>query len=95
MYSLRYGTPPVVRETGGLADTVQPWDPASRTGTGFPFREYSSAALAGTIDWVLRNWRDRDGWLQLMRNGMSQDFSWDRQGPEYVDLYRSMTPARA
>ena len=95
MYSLRYGTPPVVRETGGLADTVQPWDPATRTGTGFPFREYSSAALAGTLDWVLRNWRDRDGWLQLMRNGMSQDFSWDRQGPEYVDLYRSMTPARA
>ena len=95
MYSLRYGTPPVVRETGGLADTVAPWDPETRSGTGFPFREYSSQALSGTLDWVLRNWRDRDGWLQLIRNGMSQDFSWDVQGPRYVDLYRSMVPARA
>jgi len=90
MYSLRYGTPPIVRRTGGLADTVQPWDPATRTGTGFLFDEYSSQALAGTIDWALRNWRDQRGWQQLMRNGMQQDFSWDKQGPEYVQLYRSL-----
>lgn len=94
MYSLRYGTPPVVRQTGGLADTVDAWDPESRAGTGFPFREYSSQALSGTIDWVLRNWRDREGWLQLMKNGMQRDFSWDRQGPEYVRLYRSLLPTR-
>ena len=92
MYSLRYGTPPVVRKTGGLADTVEAWDPDTRTGTGFAFGEYSSQALADTVDWVLRNWRDREGWQQLMRNGMTQDFSWERQGPEYVRLYRSMTP---
>ena len=59
MYSLRYGTPPIVRRTGGLADTVQAWDPDTQTGTGFPFDEFSSQALAGTMDWVLRNWRDR------------------------------------
>ncbi|MEC7726741.1 MAG: glycogen synthase [Planctomycetota bacterium] len=94
MYSLRYGTPPVVRQTGGLADTVDAWDPETRTGTGFPFREYSSQALSGTMDWVMRNWRDRDGWLQLMKNGMRQDFSWERQGPEYVRLYRAMIPSR-
>ncbi|MFY9342387.1 MAG: glycogen synthase [Planctomycetota bacterium] len=93
MYSLRYGTPPVVRRTGGLADTVQGWDPNSKAGTGFLFDEYSSHALAGTIDWVLRNWRDQRGWQQLIRNGMQQDFSWARQGPEYVHLYRSLLPA--
>ncbi|HEB51802.1 MAG TPA: glycogen synthase [bacterium] len=90
MYSLRYGTPPIVRRTGGLADTVQPWDPDSRTGTGFLFDEFSSHALAGTIDWALRCWRDRRGWQRLVENGMSQDFSWQRQGPEYVKLYRSL-----
>ena len=90
MYSLRYGTPPIVRQTGGLADTVQPWNPESRTGTGFLFQEFSSKALASTIEWVLRNWRDRNGWEQLMQNGMNQDFSWERQGPEYVKLYRSL-----
>ncbi len=90
MYSLRYGTPPVVRRTGGLADTVEPWDPATRTGTGFLFDQFSSHALAGTLDWVFRNWRDQQGWKQLVKNGMSRDFSWDRQGPEYEALYRSL-----
>jgi starch synthase len=93
MYSLRYGTPPVVRRTGGLADTVLPWVPAEQTGTGFLFDQYSSQALADTLDWVLRNWRDQRGWKQLVQNGMKQDFSWDRQGPEYVALYRSLVPA--
>jgi starch synthase len=90
MYSLRYGTPPVVRRTGGLADTVAPWDPATQTGTGFLFDEYSSHALTATLDWVLRNWRDRRGWRQLVDNGMRQDFSWHRQGPHYVALYRAL-----
>jgi starch synthase len=90
MYSLRYGTPPVVRRTGGLADTVDAWDPQQRTGTGFLFDAYTSQALAGTLEWVFRNWRDQRGWRQLMQNGMSRDFSWDRQGPEYVALYRSL-----
>ncbi|MBX3465218.1 MAG: glycogen synthase GlgA [Planctomycetes bacterium] len=93
MYSLRYGTPPIVRRTGGLADTVEPWDPATRQGTGFLFDEFSSHALAGTVDWALRNWRDQRGWRQLVQNGMRRDFSWDRQGPEYVALYRSLLPA--
>lgn len=90
MYSLRYGTAPIVRKTGGLADTVQPWDPAARTGTGFLFEEFTSQALAGTIDWCLRNWRDQEGWRQLIKNGMQRDFSWDRQGAEYVKLYREL-----
>jgi starch synthase len=93
MYSLRYGTPPVVRRTGGLADTVDPWNPTTQTGTGFLFDEYSSQALAGTLDWVFRNWRDQRGWQQLVKNGMQRDFSWERQGPEYVALYRSILGA--
>ena len=63
---------------------------AREAGTGFLFDEYSSHALAGTIDWALRNWRDQRGWRQLMQNGMHKDYSWDRQGPEYVALYRSL-----
>lgn len=90
MYSLKYGTPPIVRRTGGLADTVQNWDARSRQGTGFLFDEFSSKALAGTLDWVFDTWRDQAAWKQLVRNGMAQDFSWDRQGPEYVALYRHL-----
>jgi starch synthase len=93
MYSLRYGTPPVVRRTGGLADTVTPWDPVAATGTGFLFDDFTSSALHGAIDWALQNWRNQDHWKKLVRNGMAQDFSWDRQGPEYVNLYRSLLPS--
>ena len=93
MYSLKYGTPPVVRRTGGLADTVEQWDPGKQTGTGFLFDDFSSQALAGAIDWALRNWRDQQGWRRLVQNGMRKDFSWDRQGPEYEALYRSLLPA--
>jgi len=90
MYSLRYGTPPVVRRTGGLADTVRPWDPATGSGTGFLFDDFSSRALLATLEWLLENWRDQHRWRQLILNGMEQDFSWAKQGPEYLDLYRSL-----
>ncbi|MGE3173169.1 MAG: glycogen synthase GlgA [Planctomycetota bacterium] len=93
MYSLRYGTPPVVRRTGGLADTVQPWDPKTKSGTGFTFDEFSSHALAATLQWVFQNWQDQAAWKTLVQNGMAMDFSWDRQGPEYVALYRALTGA--
>lgn len=90
MYSLKYGTPPLVRRTGGLADTVQNWDAVQRTGTGFCFDDFSSQALAGTLGWVFDSWRQQDAWQQLVRNGMAQDFSWDKQGHDYVALYRRM-----
>jgi starch synthase len=90
MYSLRYGTPPLVRRTGGLADTVEPWDPKTQRGTGFTFDEFSSHALAATLEWVFANWQDQKGWRRLVQNGMAMDFSWDKQGPEYVALYRSL-----
>jgi starch synthase len=88
MYSLRYGTPPVVRRTGGLADTVEPWYPSTRTGTGFLFDQLSPEALIGTLDFALDCYQDREGWRTLMLNGMAKDYSWEMQAREYVDLYR-------
>jgi starch synthase len=93
MYSLRYGTPPVVRRTGGLADTVETWDPKTQRGTGFTFDDFTSHAFKATLDWVFTNWQDQKAWQKLMQNGMAKDFSWQKQGPEYEALYRSLAPA--
>ena len=90
MYSLRYGTVPVVRRTGGLADTVEDFDPAAGTGTGFVFDEFRSEALRVALHRCLDAWRDRAAWKALMRRGMAQDFSWERQGAKYVALYRRL-----
>ncbi len=94
MYSLRYGTVPVVRATGGLADTVEPWDPRSRTGTGFVFHEYHPAALLDALRNALSAFGEPDAWRQLQANGMRQDFSWDRSAREYVTVYKEGMAAR-
>ena len=93
MYSLRYGTVPLVRHTGGLADTVEPWDATKRTGTGFVFYDFTPEGLAGTIDQALEVWEDRQSWTTLIHNGMAKDFSWEKQSALYIDLYRSMMAA--
>lgn len=90
LYSLRYGTVPLVRQTGGLADTVRPFDPATGEGTGFSFEPFSSKALLDTMRRALSVYRDQDSWRQLVNNGMAEDWSWDRQGPKYVALYEAM-----
>ncbi len=90
MYSLRYGTVPVVRETGGLADSVQRYDPASGTGTGILFKEPSGAALARALEVALDLYAQPAHWTRMARNGMAQDFSWARQGALYVDLYERL-----
>ena len=87
MYSLRYGTPPVVRKTGGLADTVEPFDPATGQGTGFVFEHFTSMGLGWALDLALNTYHQHAAWEKLMLNGMSRDFSWDVQGQEYVELY--------
>jgi starch synthase len=92
MYSLKYGTVPVVRRTGGLADTVEPWNPETREGTGFLFGDFSASALYDAMRFALRCWTDQKAWRVLMRNGMARDFSWDRQGERYVELYRRILP---
>jgi starch synthase len=87
MYAMRYGTVPVVRATGGLADTVVHFDPATGQGTGSVFRDADvggvSWGLATALDW----YADRGLWSRIMRNGMVLDFSWDNQGPQYLALY--------
>jgi starch synthase len=87
MYSLRYGTVPLVRATGGLHDTVRNYDAASGTGTGFSFDEYSPQALLGTLRWALDVFQDRAAWRRLQQAGMRQDFSWDASAREYVKVY--------
>lgn len=98
MYSQRYGTPPIVRATGGLADSVDDYGEAvgSAEGedglgsTGFVFTEPTAAAVVATIDRVLATWADPAAWRQLCRNAMARDFSWDASARRYLRLYESM-----
>jgi starch synthase len=87
MYSLRYGTVPIVRKTGGLADTVEPFVRATKQGTGFLFTEFTSRALELALRDALAAYRDPDAWRALQQNGMAKDFSWERQAKRYVELY--------
>jgi starch synthase len=87
MYSLRYGTPPVVRATGGLYDTVRNYDAATGMGTGFTFEAYSSQALLTTLRWALEVYQDRAAWRRLQVAGMQEDFSWDASARAYVGVY--------
>ena len=91
IYSLRYGTPPVVRATGGLDDTI---DDTIEDGTGFKFREYTGAGLLGAIREALAAYRDAEGWAARMRRGMKKDFSWKVSAGKYANLYRRLTEAR-
>ncbi len=92
MYSLRYGTVPVVRRTGGLADSVVPVDFAAGTGTGFVFDEYTPAALTASVRLALERYGQAASWQQLVQRGMAQDFSWHRQVQRYVELYERLLP---
>lgn len=87
MYSMRYGCVPVVRATGGLADTVQEFDVISRTGTGFLFADYTPAAMIGAVRRALGVWRQPPLWRTLQENGMGRDFSWRASANGYDALY--------
>jgi starch synthase len=87
MYSLRYGTVPLVRATGGLYDTVRNYDPATGEGTGFTFDDYTPEALLGTLRWALDVFPQRDAWRRLQQAGMRQDYSWDSSARAYVQVY--------
>ena len=87
IYSMRYGTVPVVRATGGLEDTVEQWDPATRTGTGFKFSGYTAPELLSAMREALAVFPNKEDWKQLMLNGMRQNFSWDEPAREYVKVY--------
>jgi starch synthase len=87
IYSLKYGTVPIVRATGGLDDTIENWDATTGRGTGFKFTEYVGEALLLTIRQALLAFRDQTSWQVLMRNGMAKDFSWNASAREYGKVY--------
>lgn len=95
IYSLKYGTVPIVRATGGLDDTIDPWEPRTGKGTGFNFTEYVGESLLLTIREALRAHGDQSSWQQLMRNGMSKDFSWAMSAKEYVRVYEKARQLRS
>jgi starch synthase len=88
MYSLRYGTVPIVHAVGGLDDTVQPHTSRAQHATGFKFDEATPEALVRTVRQALRLFQDPDAWRRLMRNGMAADHSWQTSAREYVRVYR-------
>jgi len=88
LISLRYGTVPIVRATGGLADTVEDFNSIKGKGNGFSFAEYSSVALMGTLARALLTYEDRAAWKQLMEKGLKEDHSWQSSAKEYVKAYK-------
>jgi starch synthase len=95
MYSLKYGTLPIVRATGGLDDTVQQYDEADGAGTGFKFWEPSPTAIFYTVGWAVSTYFDRPQHIQRMiQTAMAQDFSWEKSAAEYVGMYEKAMAAR-
>jgi len=97
MYSLRYGTPPIVHRTGGLADTVWNYDPATGRGTGFAFEHFDATGLSWALGRALDLWGNGSGpelvrWRQLQRNGMRLPLGWSHRIGEYLELYRLVAP---
>ena len=93
LYSLRYGTVPIVHRTGGLADTVVQWRPGSGSGTGFVFEHHDAAGLRWAVEAALATYRDPHQWQRIMQNGMAEDFSWDAQGRLYELVYGKLAAA--
>jgi starch synthase len=93
MYSLRYGTIPIVRRTGGLADSVVHFDPSTRQGTGVMFNDYDEGAVTWAVETALSWYGNKPLWQQLVQNAMAQDFSWERRVGDYVTLYEQLVSA--
>jgi starch synthase len=87
LYSLKYGTVPIVRGVGGLEDTIVDFTDRPESGTGFKFYDYTTGGLLGAISRALSLYRDQAGWLALVKRCMAMDFSWERSAREYVTLY--------
>ena len=93
MYSLRYGTVPVVHATGGLADTVETFDPLANRGTGWAFKSFTVDAFVEALGWALYTWRNHpSAWKEIQLRGMTQDFSWERSAQAYLKVYEASGP---
>lgn len=94
LYSLRYGTVPIVRATGGLNDTVQDINGVPNAGNGFKFRDYTASALLETVKRALALYRDTEAWKRVQQRGMREDHSWDVSATAYVKLYEDVQRVR-
>jgi len=92
MYSLKYGTIPVVRATGGLKDTVEEFDPKTGKGNGFVFNDYDMPGMLAAVDRALALWRRKKDWASLVQKAMAADFSWQSSARAYVNLYQKLIP---
>jgi starch synthase len=88
IYSLKYGTIPIVRATGGLDDTIQNYDPATREGNGFKFKRYDAKEFLMQVKKAIHFYDKPDHWKHLVQNAMEADFSWERSAAAYLQLYR-------
>lgn len=90
MIALRYGTIPIVRETGGLKDSIQPFDPDTAEGNGFTFNSYNAHDMLGAVRRALAVYQDGTLWRAIVRNAFASDFGWEKSAVEYINLYKSM-----
>lgn len=90
MIAMRYGTIPVARKTGGIADTIEDYNPLTNSGTGFLFEDFSSDAMLCSIRLATSVFSCKDRWIGLIKRAMERDFSWKRSAMEYIDLYESL-----
>ncbi|HOK42851.1 MAG TPA: glycosyltransferase, partial [Thermoclostridium caenicola] len=90
LFSMRYGTVPIVRETGGLKDTVVPYNMYTGEGTGFTFANYNAHEMKDAVARAIQVYRDKEKWSKLVKACMSQDFSWDHSAREYLQLYKTI-----
>jgi starch synthase len=92
IYSLKYGTVPIVKKTGGLADTVHDWDELKYfgldTGTGFTFNDHNGIALSSSVKRALDNFHIKKNWRKIQKNGMRKEYSWKHSAEQYVELYK-------
>jgi starch synthase len=93
IYSLKYGTVPIVRATGGLDDTIEAFD--GQAGTGFKFSAYTGAALLGALEQAIAAYHQPEVWTQLVLNGMRENFSWERSAKQYLEIYQALQARKA
>ncbi|MGE5632943.1 MAG: glycogen synthase GlgA [Caulobacteraceae bacterium] len=90
LFSIRYGTVPIVRETGGLNDTIKPYNEYTGEGTGFTFANYNAHDMLFTVKRAVSFYREKDKWEKIVKEGMKQNFSWRKSAEEYLNLYKRL-----
>ena len=90
LIAMRYGCLPIVREIGGLRDTVSSYNEETGEGNGFTFVNYNAHEMLDTISWALRTFQNKDRWNKIVRNAMHSDYSWQKSAMEYKEIYQKL-----